>query len=267
MADSVGSLIRHAALASCLTFVVVARAGAQEPLPEPPSSPQFLSRFDFHLSAAGLDVDDKRFSWATRWGGDFDFVDYVHGRLTFLADYEAVLGEEFRLFDPNQGKYTLEVSSSLRVGGTEFGGVLHHVSRHLSDRPNRVAIAMNLAALRVMRQVDIGSATLALRADVGRITGRSYVDYTSMVVGDALFRRPVNTHVGVFGRVYGEWYGVAREELGRGPQHGGRLEAGVRLTGSRGALELFGGYERVVDADPLDHQLLRWAFAGFRLVN
>jgi hypothetical protein len=32
-------------------------------------------------------------------------------------------------------------------------------------------------------------------------------------------------------------------------------------------LELFAGYERVVDADPLDRQPRRWAFGGFRVVN
>ena len=147
MPDPIGSLIRRAALTSCFTVVAVARAGAQQPLAEPPSSGQFLSRFDFHLSAAGLAVDDPRFKVDTHWGGDWDLVDYVYGRLMFLADYEAVLGDQFRLFDPNQGNYTLEVSSSFRAGGAEFAGVLHHVSRHLGDRANRLAIAMNVAVI------------------------------------------------------------------------------------------------------------------------
>ncbi len=267
MSDRIGSLIRRAALASCFTIVAAARAGAQQPLREPPSSGQFLSRFDFHLSAAGLAASDPRFKWDTHWGGDFDFVDYVRGRLTFLADYEAVLGKEFRLFDPNQGNYTLEVSSSFRVGGTEFAGALHHLSRHLGDRPNRQAIAMNVATARVLRQVDVGTATLALRADGGPVVARAYVDYTWMAVGEALLRRPLTPHAGLFGRAHAEIYAVDHAIAGRSRQQGGRLEAGVRLAGTGGALELFGGYERVVDAYPLDRQPLRWAFAGFRIVN
>jgi hypothetical protein len=267
MPESIGSLIRRAALASCFTVVAVARAGAQQPLAEPPSSGQFLSRFDFHLSAAGLAVDDPRFKVDTHWGGDWDLVDYVHGRLMFLADYEAVLGDQFRLFDPNQGNYTLEVSSSFRAGGTEFAGVLHHVSRHLSDRANRLAIAMNVAEARVLRQIDVGQTTLALRADGGPVIAHAYVDYTWMAVGEALLRRPLTPHVGLLGRAHAEIYGVDHAIAGRSRQQGGRLEAGVRLAGSRGALELFGGYERVVDAYPLDRQPLRWAFAGFRIVN
>jgi hypothetical protein len=268
MPDRIGSLIRRAALASCFTVVAVARAGGQQqPLAVPPSNGQFLSRLDLHLSAAGLAVDDPRFKWDTHWGGDFDFVDYVRGRLTFLADYEAVLGNEFRLFDPNQAKYTLEVSSSFRVGATEFAGALHHVSRHLSDRANRQAIAMNVAIARILRQVDVGTATLALRADGGPIIARAYVDYTWMVDGEAFLRRPLTPHVGLFGRAYAEIYGVDHAIAGRSRQQGGRLEAGVRVAGTRAALEMFGGYERVVDADPLDRQPMRWAFAGFRIVN
>ena len=97
-----------------------------------------MSRYDFHLSAAAVAVNDPRFSWETHFGGDIDVADYVVGRSSILVDYEAVLGDEFRAFDPNQGNYTLEASSSARVGDTEIAGVFHHVSRHLSDRPEAV---------------------------------------------------------------------------------------------------------------------------------
>jgi hypothetical protein len=268
MPDTIGSLIRRAAIASCFTVVAAAGAAAQQPLAEAPTSGQFMSRFDYHLSAAGLAVNDPRFKVDTHWGGDWDLVDYVQGRLMFLADYEAVLGDQFRLFDPNQGNYTLEVSSSLRAAdGTEFAAVLHHVSRHLSDRANRLAIAMNVAEVRVLRQVDLGRSTLALRADAGPIVARAYVDYTWLAVGEALLRRPLTPHVGLIGRAHAEIYGVDHALAGRSRQQGGRLEAGVRLAGTRAALELFGGYERVVDADPLDRRPMRWAFAGFRIVN
>jgi hypothetical protein len=267
MPDRLRSLIWRAALASCLTIVAVARAGAQQPLAEPPSSGQFLSRYDFHLSAAGLDDTDPRFKWDTHWGGDFDLVDYVHGRTMLLADYEAVLGDQLRLFDPNQGNYRLEVSSSLRIGKTELAGVLHHESRHLSDRANTQAIAWNVVSARVLRQFDIGKATLALRADAGPLIARAYVDYTWMATGEAILRRALTPHVGLLGRATTEIYGVDPAIAGRSRQTGGHLEAGVRLSGRGGALELFAGYERVVDAYPLGRQPGRWPFAGFRIVN
>ena len=56
MPDTPGSLIRHAALAACLTVVAAARLFAQSQSPAPPpSSPDFLTRYDFHL-AANADV-------------------------------------------------------------------------------------------------------------------------------------------------------------------------------------------------------------------
>ena len=267
MPESIGSFAGRAALAACLTLTIAARVFAQQPLATPPTSAEFMSRFDFHLSAAGLSDPDRRFSWDTHWGGDFDFVDYVHGRLNFFADYEVVLGDEFRKFDPNQGNYTLAVSGSARVGGTELTGVLHHVSRHLSDRPNRVAVAYNALELRLMRYLEFGKQTLALRLEGGPVIARAFVDYVGMAVYDSTLRRRVSPHTGVYGRVSADYYAVDPDVAGRSNQSGARVEAGVRLTGKRGALDLFGGYEKVVDAHPLDRQSREWAFAGFRLVN
>ena len=105
MPDAVGSLIGRAAAAACLLPILASSALAQQPHPapseQPPASPQFLAHYNMHFAAAALSIDDPRFSWDTRWGGDFDLADYVVGRLNVLADYEAVLGDELRKFDPH----------------------------------------------------------------------------------------------------------------------------------------------------------------------
>jgi hypothetical protein len=261
-------MIKGAALAACFTLTLASGALAQEPLGgNAPTAAQFMSRFDFHMSAAGLSDPDRRFSWDTHWGGDFDFVDYGRGRLMFLADYQVILGDELRMFDPNQGNYTLAVSGSVRVRGTEFAGVLHHVSRHLSDRPNRAAIAFNALELRLLRRLDFGKQSLAIRLEGGPVIARAFVDYLGMAVFDSTLRRQVSPHTALYGRAYTDYYAVDRDIADRPNQAGARFEAGVRLTGRGGALDLFGGYERVVDAYPLDRQSREWAFAGFRLVN
>jgi len=56
-------------------------------------------------------------------------VDYVAGRAGIYVDYEALLGDEFRLFDPNQGNYTLEANASGRIGP----------KTEVVDLPSRVA--------------------------------------------------------------------------------------------------------------------------------
>jgi hypothetical protein len=259
--------VRRAVFIAWFALLFAADGRAQEPLAQPPTSASFMSRYDFHLSAAALGSDDKRFTWDTHWGGDFDFVDYVNGRLSFFANYQAMLGEEFRPFDPVQGNYSLAVSGSVRLGLTELAGVVHHVSRHVSDRPRPDAIAWNSILARVMRHVDLDGTSVSLRAEGGPVVERSFVDYTWFGAADIVGRQTLNPVVGMYLRLFGEMYAVDEKIAGRGRQLGGRLEGGVRLTGGGAALELFAGYEQMVDAYQLERRPRRWAFTGFRLVN
>jgi hypothetical protein len=271
MTEAVGSPWRHALAGACLSVALASPTLAQPrpaPLPDPPTTPQFMSRYDFHLEASSLASDDHRhFMWDTHWGGDFDLVDYVAGRFGFLADYQAVLGNEFRPFDPYQGNYTLEFSGSGRVGRTELVGVFHHVSRHLGDRAKEISIAMNVAELRVLRRFEPNGLTVDLKAEAGHMLQRAYVDYEWTGNVDVTARRRVNGTMSGYGRVFGEFYTIDKERSDRDVQRGGRLEAGIRLRGPGGALDLFAGWERVIDADPFDRQARSWPFAGFRLVN
>ena len=66
---------------------------------------------------------------------------------------------------------------------------------------------------------------------------------------------------------YTETFGVDQSISTRGRQTGGRAEGGVRLSGRGAGIELFIGYERVVDADPIEELPLQWGFAGFRLIG
>src|SRR5579862_3448180 len=109
MPDPFGSLMGRATRAARLALVLVvwaARAGAQEPGPQPlagPSdAPDLLTHYDFQLAANSLLIADERFTWDTHFGGALDVVDYVRGRASIVADYEAVLGSQYRAFDPNQ---------------------------------------------------------------------------------------------------------------------------------------------------------------------
>jgi hypothetical protein len=254
-----------------LACLAIPPARAQNPTPvtDVPATPQFLSRYDFHLAAAYLGDDDHdRFMWDTHWGGDFDLIDYVAGRFGFLVDYQAILGNEYRDFDPNQSNYTLEFSSSGRIGKNEIAGVFHHVSWHLSDRPKRISIAMNVAGARWLRRFDLGGTSVDLVADGGYAIARAYVDYTWTGHVDIMARRRLQGPVGVFGHLAGTLTGTEAAIANRtGSQKGGRAEGGVRLSGRAGALELFAGWEQVIDADPLLRQTRSWPFGGFRFVN
>ena len=275
MSDPEGSLV----LAACFVFAFAAHAAAQtqQPTVAPaPPAPEFMSRYDFHISIASLmpstptpppSVPDQRFSWDSHFGGSFDFADLVVARLGVSADYQAVMGSEYRPFDPNQGAYMLEGFISARVGETEVAGIFHHVSRHLSDRPKPLAVAYNEVGGRVMRRLTLGATTVDLDLEGGRAVQHSYVDYTWLGEGGVLVRHPLSERVGLFGHASGQAFTVDETIARRGAQAGGLVEAGVRLTGRAGALEIFAGYEKRVDAYPLDRISQRWGLAGFRLLS
>ncbi len=264
---------RAVLLFACLV-AGAAIAEAQQPGPQPLVGPDpefgFLSRYDFQLEINVLSGNDGReFRWDTHFGGEFDLINYIKGRATVVADYEAVLGSEFRPFDPNQGLYILEPAGSWFVGDNELSFVFHHVSRHLSDRPKTYAIAYNAALGRYLRKFILPDATsLSVRASAGRITQKSQVDYTWTIDWDVVARHPMNPHLELYARSTGEVFGVNPAIRGRdSAQHSTRLELGTRVIGKKADLELFLGAEHRLDASAIDFVPVSWAIAGFRVVN
>lgn len=288
MSDTQGSLegspvaqaFKPALLAACFVIAFAARAVAQPPQPvvvPAPAAPGFLTRYDFDLSIASLmtsaptplpPAPDERFSWDAHFGGSFDIADLVVARLGVVADYQAVLGSEYRPFDPNQGNYTLEGFVSARINAdTEVAGIFHHESRHLSDRPKAFAVAYNEIGGRAMRRLNVGATTIDVELEGGRAVQHSYVDYTWLGEMQLLVRHAFNERVGVFAHGAGQAFAVDETVARRGGQAGGLVEVGVRFAGRSGAVELFAGYEKRVDADPLDRLSQRWGLAGFRLLS
>jgi hypothetical protein len=260
-------LSRRILIAVCLTLCLASTGLAQQtPLPDAPTSPEFLSRYDFQLSAAALANDDTRYSWDVHFGGDIDVVDFVRGRVASYMDYQAMLGDELRPFDPNQGNYILELSTSYRIQRTEVAAIFHHVSRHLSDRAKVIPVAWNILGVRALRRMTLRDTTFDLVADVGGTTQHVNVDYRVSGNLDVVARRPLTPRVGLFARGVGHVMGVT-DEKGRPTQFGGLVEGGIRLIGEAAVGELFMGYERRFDADPLDFEAQRWFLVGFRALR
>jgi hypothetical protein len=254
-------------LIALMTFMCARPAFAQTSTPAPSEHAiEFLPRTLFHLSAQHLSSDDERFVWDANFGGELDLVDYGLGRATFVANYEAVLGEQFRNFDPNQGNYTLEGSSSVRVGRLEIAGVFHHVSRHLSDRPKRFPIDWNMVGGRVSTTATAGITHMDARVDYRRVILHTYVDYqwelNAALQNVHAFRPRVAAISGATLQVLG-----VDGTRGRGTQTGARGEGGVRFSGRAGSVELFIAAERRIDPYPLEFAVDSWVTAGFRLLS
>jgi hypothetical protein len=227
---------------------------------------QFFPRYDFHLGAERLSQPDPRFVWDTNFGGEMDLVDYGRGRATFAGNYEAVLGREFRAFDPNQGNYLLDTSLSARVHGYEFAALLHHTSRHLSDRFKRIPVAWNMLGVTVGHDIRQGRLTIRPRAELLGAIQKSNVDYNWETNAGADGRYGVRQHISVIYSGNARFVGVDGSGS-RGTQKGGRIEGGLRLEGERGAIELVVAAERRIDAYPLDPSALSWVSTGFRFVS
>ena len=120
-----------------LVSAVSAHAQDQSPPAQPEHTVAFMSRTAFHMAAEHLSGDDPRYVWDADFGGELDVVDYGYGRFTFEANYQVVLGEEIRSFDPNQGNYILAGNVSARTRWVEIAGQLYHQSRHLAHHPGR----------------------------------------------------------------------------------------------------------------------------------
>ena len=254
--------------AVALALVLCARAAAaQAPSGDPQSTTvEFLPRSAFHLSAEHLSGDDVQFVWDTNFGGELDVVDYGTGRATFVANYQAILGDEFRSFDPNQGNYILSGSSSWRTMGLELAGVFYHQSRHLADRANRLPVAWNMFGGRVQRPFTAGRTHSDVRVDVRGTVQKSFVDYTWEI--DSGVRTDVQIRPGIGVLVTGDLRLLGTDgSQNRGNQTGFRAEGGVRAEGRAGAMELFLAVEHRVDPYPLEFGTASWVTVGFRLVS
>lgn len=227
---------------------------------------RFMPRYDFHLAADHLSTADARFVWDTNFGGEVDFVDYGRGRATFTGNFESVLGNQFRRFDPNQGNYLLDGSLSWRGRGTEVAGLFHHTSRHLSDRFQRSAVGWNMLGARVQHDVAARNVAVRLRADALGTLRKSNVDYNWELDGDVRVAAPLRPGVSFITATHVQLFGVDGS-VGRGSQMGSRAEAGMRFSGEKGAIELIVAAERRIDAFPLEFAPMHWVSAGFRFVS
>lgn len=279
MSDTTESQIARLAVTSVvLSLLLLAGTtpiAAQQPGPLPIDKPsdtvEFFPRYTFQIGGNTLSGDDTRFMSDAHYGGATDLIDYTvpfKGRINIVADYEAVLGTEYRIFDPNQSIYILEGSGSFWLGKNEIAGVFHHISRHLSDRPKNYGIAFNSVGIRYLRLFDVGGGTsVAVSGRLAKVIAKADVDYTWESGFAVTLRHVLKPHMGVFAHGWGDMFAVDPVLRGRTAQHGGRFEGGVRFDGRGGALEVYVGVEHRLDADPHDYLPVTWGIFGFRLMS
>lgn len=257
-------MIRPFLIAAALV-VCAAPIAAQTPSSAPPV--EFVPRAVFYVGAELLaGPDDPRYRWDADFGGEIDIVDYRVGRFTFATNYEVILGEELRAFDPNQGNYILEGGLSARLPAVELAAVLYHQSRHLADRPKQDPVDWNMFGVRAQRAFIAGATHVQARADLRGTFMHSYVDYRWELDGRVRGDQVLRPGIGLLFAGAIRYLGVDGTRA-RGGQTGFRTETGLRFDGVAGGAELYVAAERRIDPYPLDFGTATWVTAGFRLLT
>lgn len=264
--------MRPSVIAAFLIIAGVSSAAAQSSLSQTgaqrPADPEleFLPGYTFHLNMEHLSHDDPRYVWDTNFGGELGIVGYGTSRLTFVVNYQAILGEEFHPFDPNQGNYILEGDLTTEYEGFEVGAVFYHQSRHLADRPKRQPVDWNMLGGRGRKRFIVGPTELDARVDLRYAILRTYVDYQWELDAGLRAKRPIHRAIDLVGAANLRQIGVD-DSLGRDDQTGYRLEGGLRFRGKAAAIELFLAVERRIDAYPTEFGHETWTSVGMRLLS
>ena len=229
------------------------------------SQVEFFPSTRFFMGAEHLSTDSVHYKWRADFHGDVDLASWAHGgRANFLTNYEVVLGNDFRRFDPEQGNYQIDGSVSQQVRGVEVSAVFHHLSRHLSDRGKRQAVDWNTWGVRAKRTFARGPIAVTLQGDFRDVIAKSFVDYRNETEGRANLTYQWRPRIGFMSNTRLRVVGV--DGTGnRSTQTEARTEGGVRLGGPGGALELYLAGERRIDPDLLTLGGRSWFAAGFRL--
>jgi hypothetical protein len=204
--------------------------------------------------------------WDTNFGGELDLVDYGWGRATFVANYQAILGEQIRAFDPNQGNYILSGLLSARRHGLEVAAEFYHQSRHLSDRSKQIPLDWNMLGARLGRSITRDAVTLDIQVDARGVVKKTTVDYRWELEAKVRARRPMTHSTAILGEFTTRTLGVDGSQ-NRSAQHGYRAEGGLLFQGKAGGIELFMANERRIDPYPVEFGSANWLSVGFRLLS
>ena len=94
---------------------------------------------------------------------------------------------------------------------------------------------------------------------------RAGVDYTAQLEWFGDLELPITPRVSVAGAAEWDIVPVDRQMLGRTTRHGGLAFGGVRFPTRAGAIDLYAGWERRIDAGQFSREAARWFRLGLRL--
>lgn len=220
-----------------ILFVVVMGAAAASSGGDATLLPE--ARVDLSLSRYA--PSDRDFIWTGWLGGEMGLVEQRGRQIALSGHIETILGNGERAYEARQGNYHITLSGQGRRGRTDVGVFVHHVSRHLLDRPMTGVAAWNIVGARGRRILgDPVLGRFTLSAGLGRVVQQTLVGYgweaTARLEAEVI-RAPWGE-----GYVEADLRGVtarSSEALPRGGFLDARVEAGARWRRSRHLVETF----------------------------
>jgi len=246
---------------------VAAWTAAAVALAAPPAAAEgsaFLPQAFARLRGARYVPSDKAGAWTGWIGAGADLVRTGGATLEFTADVETIIGGELRTFDANQANYHLAVATRIGTGRVSVAPFLHHVSRHLVDRPKVQPVDWNIVGLRGVARMRGGRVHLGFGA--GHTFQVSLVGYRFEFTGS------VDATLAKLGA--GAFYGLfdARRvtadptpDFPRGSFTDLTVEAGVRWPRGSLSLDTFAAFERRNDVFVVVPGVRDRLLLGFRI--
>jgi hypothetical protein len=225
-----------------------------------------LTRFQATLGGMWLPVVDEQYNWDFDISADFDVVDLGFLRAGVFFNLETVAGTEFRNVDPNQNNYTLDSSVSARLPRGELGFTLHHVSRHRSDRANRIGTSWNMLGVSYGDRFTRGDVDLRPSVRYLKTIKRSQVDYEGELSGTLGVTVSLSPRVALYSTLAAVLVPVDPAEFDRTDRTGGLIEGGVHFVFEAVAVQGYAAWERRIDADPTLRMIETWPALGFRVI-
>jgi hypothetical protein len=138
----------------------------------------FLPDAALHLEGARYAPSEVELDWTTWIGAGLGLVSVRGATAYFAGDMETILGHERKQFDADQVNYHLEGGIRFPVGSSLLVPFLHHVSRHLIDRPKTPNVDWNLVGLRLVGDLpDAFPLPTRYAVGVGHTVETAYVAY------------------------------------------------------------------------------------------
>ena len=219
---------------------------------------QFLSRYDFHLSAPRSGERRRRASRGTRTAAATSTWSTTSSAARrSVADYEAVLGNELRPFDPNQGNlHARGVGLGPRRRRPKSPACFHHVSRHLSDRPKRLRDRLERAGRARAAPVRPTAARPSICAARREASSRTRTSTTrGRRTSTSIVRRPSERRRRRCSAARAASSSASTPSRAGATPAAAASRAACGSTAGGAALELFARLRAAsIDADPLDRQ-------------